>query len=98
MKYYAVEFALNVQELGEMRLPEPYVYEAESIPHLVTDIAPVCEETKLTIVSIRPATDDEALEYLRCDVVEDDQDPEWDEPDDGYAEFWQDLIDDIDGQ
>lgn len=98
MKYYAVKYALVVKELGEMQLPEPYIYEAENVPQLVTDLAPVCQEANLTIVSIRPATDDEIYNYLRGDVEDDEDDPEWDEFDDGYDEFWEELIAEAEGQ
>lgn len=97
MKYYSVKFALNVADLGEMSLANPYVYEAESIPQLVTELAPICEDSNLVIVSIQPATEDEVYEYLRGDVEEDEADPEWDEYDDGYDEFWQELIESIEG-
>ena len=98
MKYYAVYYALDVKELGEMRLPEPYVYEAESIPQLVADIAPICQELHLVIVSIRPATDAEVYEYLRGDVADDDEDPEWDEYFAEAEEFWEELLAEAEGQ
>ena len=98
MEYYAVKYALTTQ-MGKLTLPEPYVYEAESIPHLVADITPTCEDCHLTIVSIRPATDAEIYNYLRGDVDDDtDSDPEWDEFDDGYDEFWEELIAEVEGQ
>lgn len=96
MKYYSVKFALNVAELGEMTLANPYVYEAESIQQLVAELTPICEECNLVMVSICPATDAEVLEYLRGDV--EDEDPEWDEYDDGYDEFWEELIVEVGGQ
>ena len=95
MEYYAVKYALTTT-IGKLSLPEPYVYEAESIPQLVADIAPTCEDCHLTIVSIRPATDAEVYNYLRGDVADDESDPEWDEPEDGYDEFWENLIADLD--
>ena len=98
MKYYAVKFALVVEGLGEMNLPEPYIYEEESIPALVADLAPTCKEANLTIVSVRPATDDEVHDYLKGIVADDDTDPEWDEYDDGYDEFWEELIAEVEGQ
>ena len=98
MKYYAVKYALVVKELGEMTLPEPYVYEAESIPALVANLAPTCEEANLVIVSVRPATDSEVYDYLRGDVADEDEDPEWEEFDDGYDEFWEELISDVEVQ
>lgn len=97
MKFYSVKFALNVQGLGELNLPEPYIYEAENIPQLVADITPIATETELTIVSIRPATDDEVYTYLKGDVADEDtEDPEWDEPDDEYDAFWEELINNAD--
>jgi len=99
MKYYAVKYALVVEGLGEMNLPEPYIYEAESIPALVADLAPTCKEANLTIVSVRPATDAEVLEYLRGDVIDDDTDPEWDEDEeygnDNFEDDFADFIDDM---
>lgn len=89
MKYYAVYYALVVKELGEMRLPEPYIYYDESIPQLVENLAPILQELHLTIVSIRPATDDEIRRYLL------DQDPEDYE---GYEEFFEELIAEVEGQ
>lgn len=99
MKYYAVKYARMDSVLGEMTLPEPYIYENESIPELVEYLAPVCEELHLTIVSIRPATDDEVYNYLRGDVADDDDDdPEWDEHFAETEDFWEELIAEAEGQ
>lgn len=96
MKYYSVKFAMVVAELGELSLADPYVYEAESIPQLVADIAPVCGES-LVIVSIQPATDAEVFEYLHGPFEDEEpeyEEPDWDEYDD---EFWEELIAEAEG-
>jgi hypothetical protein len=85
--------------LGELTLPEPYIYEKESISELVEYLAPVLQDLSLTIVSIRPATDDEVYNYLRGDVADDDDDdPEWDEYFAEAEDFWEELIAEAEGQ
>ena len=94
MKYFAVGFALNVRGIGECRLPEPYVYEAESIPQLVANLAPICEEENLTITFVRYANDAEVDDYLRGELEDAVDENDWDLTD--YDEFWDKQIAEID--
>jgi hypothetical protein len=93
MKYYAVEFEFNHPEMYENPTIRPVVHATENVLKLVLGLTPICEDSDLSIVSVRPATEDEIAEYQAEEASQYIEEEEYDDTE--YEEFWKGLIDDV---
>lgn len=94
-KYFTVGFeAINDDEDF---MDNTAVFEADSLPVLISVIAPMYADDGIEIKFVRPATDAEVFQHLLTANLWDNEDAEeWDDDDYPDEEFWKELIRSVD--